>query len=226
MTTYAFVNQSKAAELAPVAVLGQMVSDIQEAYDLVFAPALGTLTVTVEVGPAKESTDRVLVLKDMLPEAPGALAYHSVDDKGRPVLFLGVETIRSDGNFSGQALLDQISIAASHEIFETAADPFCVLYCFVDGKNVMLSYEVCDPVQGGSFKQGKTAISNFVLTDYWDAGAQGPYDYCHQLSTPLSCDAAGYQAWSDGTQTFGSKMSEMKKHTVKNYGRKTMQKAA
>jgi hypothetical protein len=114
MTTYAFVNQSKAAELAPVAVLGQMVSDIQEAYDLVFAPALGTLTVTVEVGPAKESTDRVLVLKDMLPEAPGALAYHSVDDKGRPMLFLGVETIPSDGTFSGQALLDQISIAASH----------------------------------------------------------------------------------------------------------------
>lgn len=222
---YAILNESHAPELTPTS-LSTIVCDTQDAYDGPFASVWGVLPISVILGQPPVSTPaRIAHLVDTIPEAPDALAYHTIDAAGNPVLRIGVETIR--GNLApGQVLLDEISKAITHELFETAVDPFVSLFCQVAGKTAMLAYEACDPVQGGSFKQGSTAISNFVYPAYFDAeDPSGPYDQVRQLSTPLSCDAAGYQAWSDGSQTFGERVSDFKRMQVVRFGRR-IKKAA
>lgn len=221
---YFVCNEAGASELSPT-TLGVACADMQAGYDMVFAARWGVLPVLVsQVG--DENTARVLHLVDTIPEAPDALAYHTVDDQGRPVLRLGVETIRSYLTAS-QNLIDEITKAMSHEVFETAMNPFVGLYCWVPGKTVMLSYEVCDPVQGGAWKQGSSMLSDFVLPAYFDAeDLEGPFNYLGTLVAPLSCASDGYQSWSDGQQTFGADVPGFKKRDVENYGRLAMRKAA
>jgi hypothetical protein len=216
---YAIVNESHAAEVT-IPWLSTGICDMQDAYDGPFASVWGVLPIEIVLGDPGDGSARIFHLVDLIPEAPDALAYHTVDDQGRPVLKLGVETIRSSLG-AGQNLQDELTKAMTHEIFETAIDPFATLYCWISGKPLMLSYEVCDPVQGGSFKQGSSAISNFVYPAYFDQeDTQGPYDQCRQLSAPLSCAPDGYQAWSDGSQTFGEKLSERKRAQARAYGRR------
>lgn len=215
--TYALCNEATATELAGD-VLEAKRADMQAAYDEVFAPAWGVLPAVLVIGNDPKLA-RVLHLVDTIPEAPDALAYHTIDDAGRPVLRLGVETIRSN-LAPGQNLLDEITKAITHEVFEAAINPFVSLFCYVAGRRAMLSFEVADPVQGGSFVMGSSAISNFVLPAYFDAeDLEGPFDQCGTLVAPLSCAADGYQAWSDGSQTFGAELPTHKRANVAKYGR-------
>lgn len=212
---YLLKNESKAPELTQAA-LEQMRADVQSAYDTIFAPVWNALPADVCVGEDAAADARILHLVDAIPEAPDALAYHTIDEDGRPTLRLGVETIRSQGG----VLLDEISKAVSHEIFETAQNPFVALFCQVPGQVAMLAFETCDPVQGGSFRHGETAISNFVTPAYFDAqDLDGPFDHLGELVAPLSCAADGYQAWSDGSQSFGSSVAAKKREAVMRHGR-------
>jgi hypothetical protein len=225
ITTYAIVNQASAPELA-LPVLSTWVNDLQDAYDGPFGSVWGILAVIVQLGVPKTAVGglRQALLTDTIPEAPGALAYHTVDGQGNSMIKVGIETIRQNLQ-SGQTLLGEITKAISHELFETAIDPPAVLYAYVEGKSVMLAYEVCDPVQGGSFICGSTEISNFVTPDYFVANSVSKtFDKCGQLTTPLSCSSEGYQAWSDGTQTFGEKVSAFKRDQIYLYGRRTHRK--
>jgi hypothetical protein len=224
-TTYAMVNESHAPKIT-IPVLSTWVNDLQDAYDGPFGSVWGILACIVTLGVPQSRTDilRIAHLVDTIPEASDALAYHTVDDQGNAVLRIGVETIRQNLQ-PGQNLSDEITKAISHELFETAIDASAALYCYVNGKNAMLAYEVCDPVQGGSWKQGSTAISNYVTPDYFDASTTSKnLDKCGQLSTPLACASEGYQAWSDGTQTFGEKVTEFKKSQIVHFGRRSKEK--
>lgn len=217
--TYGFCCEAQAPELT-IDALAKMCLDMQDAYDKVFAVRWGVLPAAVVIG-SDANIARVLHLVDSIPEAPDALAYHTIDSKGRPVLRLGVETIRSFLKLD-QNILDEVSKGASHEVFETAINPFVSDYTVVPGKAVMLAKEVCDPVQGTWWRKnvGAFAMSNFVLPVYFDgADLDGPWDYLTTLSAPLSCAPDGYQAWSDGSQTFGELVPEHKKRDIKLAGR-------
>ena len=210
---YFLHNESSAPELTD-AVLETWREDFESAYDTEFAPRHAVLPISIKLGTPTDDC-RVLHMVDEIPEAPGALAYHTVDDQGRPTLRLGVNIIRTQGG----NLLDEISIAITHEIFETAVNPFVRYYCqTLTGP--FLALEVCDPVQGGSWRRNHTAISNFVLPAYFDAGdMDGPYDYLGVLKLPFSVAPGGYQAWSDGTQTFGKYVAESRRRSIKEHGR-------
>ena len=204
MTTYALVNASTAPELTPT-WMAQTALDAQTAYDTVFAPACGTLPVDIRVG-CTEATDRVVQFVDVLDD-PQALAYHSVDAQGRPTLFVGVNATRAEGGDFLAALTE----AFTHEVFECARNPFCNRWLETDsGPDV--ADEACDPVQGSAWKQGQTAISNFTLPAWGDAGDKdGPYDHSGVLHAPFQCAPAGYLAFRDGSQHFGEKMSDAAK---------------
>ncbi len=218
-TRYAILNESHAPELTPAAISTGIV-DALDAYDGPFASTWVVLPIELGLATAANDHTRSVHLVDRTPEAPDAEAYHTVDAQGRIVLRVAVETIR-EGLQPGQTLLGEIWKAITHEIFEAAIDPPCRLYCQVDGKVAMLAYEICDPCQGGSFKQGSTEISNFCFPAYWNPDDHdGPYDQCAQVMTPLSCAPGGYQAWSDGTQTFGEKVPERKKAQAIRFSRR------
>ena len=217
MTVYSLVNSSTAPELT-AAILAQQALDAQQAYDTVFAPACGVLPVTILVGDT-DASDRLIVFQDDLTDAPGALAYHSVDDKGRPVLYVGMNANRSEGG----NLLDVLSESWTHEVFETARDPFVNRYldhggALADKPDVC--DEACDPVQGSGWRQGSTLISNFTLPAWGDIGdVDGPWDHSGVLKAPFGCAPTGYLAFRDGTQTFGASVSEARKVQASKYAR-------
>jgi hypothetical protein len=215
---YVLRNDSKAPELADAA-LSMMVADSQQAYDEDFAPMHGLLPITITVlasGIAFPAGVRNVRIVENDASVPDAVAYHTVDAQGNPELVVSVDAARSEGG----SILDQISIALTHEIFETSRNPFVAFCAMAPGKAVPQMLEVCDPVQGGSYKKNETAISNFVTPAYFDANdSKGPYDKCGQLTAPFQCDAEGYIPWADGTQTFGEELSDTKKLHASSHGR-------
>lgn len=217
--TYVIVDESSAPEIKGAAIV-TMQSDIQNAYDTDFAPSHGVLPVEIFCRHATEVQpgDRVLHIVDSIEgDAPGALAYHTVDAQGNPVLRLGVNEHRGLGG----NLLDLLSESLSHEIFETAKNPYVNDYSDHQGLvagHPDVAKEVCDPVQGTPYRCGSTSIANFVLPAWFDAeDSDGPFDFVSSckgeqiLSKPFDCYASGYLAFRDGSQVFGDKMTDAHK---------------
>jgi hypothetical protein len=149
--------------------------------------------------------DETLSLVDEIPEAPGALAYHSIDpvtDKafGR----IGAKLILDNG---GVALFNPaapqtvtVASALSHEILETAEDLDCNDWC--DGANdVSLAKEIADPVESDIvpiyLHDGTiVGVSNFVTPAWFDPNAKATVrmDLMHKLTGgPGTIDAGGYK---------------------------------
>lgn len=221
---YAIVNESSAPELTPT-ILATIALDMQSAYDTKFAPAWGALPVDIVVASADAipSDARVLHLVDSIPDAPGALAYHTVDDAGRPVLRLGVAENRSEGG----VLLDVLSESMSHEVFETARNPFVNRYVEGPWSGKKVADEVGDPVQGVPFREGASAIADFTLPAWSDAGdTSGPYDYQGKLTAPFTKLPTGYLAFDDGSQDFGDRVSAARRTTAAIFGRTSLKAAS
>lgn len=169
--------------------------------------------------------DILFHIKDSIPEAPDALAYHTTDQNGRPVLVLGWETIKQNGGTitSGS---ESLSAAMSHEILEATINPY--VNCWFDHPDGVREQcgEVCDPVQGNSYEIGGIAVSDFVGPRYFDSSpnAPGPYSRGGTVS-PFEIDRNGYGVYRTGGQTgetsqvFGDLVSIHKQDQVTKYGR-------
>jgi hypothetical protein len=156
---------------------------------------------------------RVLHIVDTLDD-PDALAYHTTDGAGRPVLRLGVVVCRAEAAATSTPLLDVISDAMMHEVFETARNPFVNRFLAGPWAGKKVADEACDPLQGSGYRVGKTWIPNFTLPAWGDAAdAEGPYDFVstlggpHVLVVPFGCLTTGYLAFDDGTQAQGAEMT-------------------
>lgn len=108
-----------------------------------------------------------------LAQAPGASAYHDTEGNGVPVAYCAVTTCGSLLGPTG------ISVDASHELLEAAADPSCNL--MADNLNgLLVAYEVCDPVEVQTYASSVDSgvqVSNFVLPSWFDPKAPAPYDF-------------------------------------------------
>jgi hypothetical protein len=104
------------------------------------------------------------------------------------------------------------SVAASHEIIETLADPALAatrpgLDPQGTGASVDCLLEVCDPCAGQTYSIGSNIeVSDFCLPAYYAKDGTAPYTYCKQrlhlweLGSQVS--AAGYVTWSTGAGWF------------------------
>ncbi len=126
----------------------------------------------------KDSTDvqpgeQVYAFVPSLAQAPGASAYHDTDGNGVPVSYCAVETCSSLLGPSG------ISVDASHELLEAAADPSCNL--MADNlAGMLIAYEVGDPVEVQTYASSVdpgVQLSNFVLRSWFNTKASAPFDY-------------------------------------------------
>lgn len=224
MTIYCIVDESTAPELKSSLVphtdnpLVTMKRDIQIAFDTDFAPLCGVLPVDIRVCALSDAPEnaRIMHIVDSIDDAPGALAYHTVDDHGRPTLRLGVNQIRAVGG----SLLDNVSETLSHEIFETQRNPFVNRYLDGPWQGKKVADEACDPVQGSGYRHGQTLISNFTLPAWGDIGdVDGPWDFQKVLIGPFECAPTGYLAFDDGSQAFGASMHPLRKTHAENYAR-------
>jgi hypothetical protein len=220
VTTYAILNESTAPELSTAALL-ELANDGQLAYDKDYAPACGTLPIDVVVVESVHEAARcfgkvrLIHIVDILDD-PQALAYHTYDDRGIPVLRVGANACRSEAEAEGKPCLYVISDALMHEIFETERNPFVNKYVAGPWRDKKVADEACDPLQGSGYRCGKTWIPNFTLPAWSDpSDADGPYDFVSTLprtprvlSAPFTKLSTGYLAFDDGSQDFGEHMSE------------------
>jgi hypothetical protein len=128
---------------------------------------------------------------DDIPEAPGALAYHYVQDDGVPAGKIGVRTTLDAG--------ESVESATSHEAVELQCDVFCATWSWSSALNCLVATEACDPVQNDTYKisveDGTTIeVSNFVTPYYFTDNALGnAVDHLGSLNEPFEIGGGGYQ---------------------------------
>lgn len=117
-----------------------------------------------------------------LPDAPGASAYHDIDNKGVPFALCAVTTC---GSLLGS---DGVSVDVSHEILETAGDEGANQFAN-DNNGLLHALEMCDAVELQTY--GKTCrdgtivqVSNWLLRSWFIPGAAGPYEYMTSAEIP------------------------------------------
>lgn len=126
-----------------------------------------------------------IALKDMVPE--GELGDHGY----------------FDGKVAGSVLADDnFDLILSHECGETFIDPH------VDQYINDVAEEIMDPVQtqwyeieAELFGEKRTRrVSNFVLPNYFISNSEGPWDFLHKLSGPLTIAPGGYLITRNGNR--------------------------
>jgi hypothetical protein len=218
---FALVNECTVPEVTPhlmvqwaVALSEQATRDLSTLWE-VSASEVVFFTSMLNVPTLKNEPYSITHLVDYIPEAPKALAYHTVDLLGRPVLKIGVRTTLENGGS-----LEDVSVAISHEVLETIGDAYCSFYALWSDGSRFVSLEICDPVEGDTYSKDGVELSNFVGPRWFDQGGAGPYDYMRKLHAPFTLSAGGYVAFADGSQEYGERMSESKKAHKKLRGRR------
>jgi hypothetical protein len=132
----------------------------------------------------KSPTDRLqteigINIRDSIPEAPDAVAYHTVMTNGVPDIEMGMNNVDSIARGS-----DSLICALSHECAETAVDPGGNQYAeLLDGTTKARAKEASDRVQNITFRLTTGAdASDFLLQSAFIPGAIGPWDYVSRVT--------------------------------------------
>lgn len=141
----------------------------------------------------QDNGDIPIYIVDTVADAPaGALAWHTVNDKGLPYGIIPMKIVLDDG--------ENPSPTISHELLELLADPYCntTKTAVYKDKKSLLAYEDCDPVESDAYIVHGIHVSNFVFPSWFVVGAKGPYDFMRKLTAPLSMTKGGYLQYEVG----------------------------
>jgi hypothetical protein len=182
---------------------------------LALKESAGTLIPTWGIGACsfragKSPQDRGLLeiachFRDAIPEAPDALAYHTVTN-GVPDIEIGCDLFGDvlNGPESQMGGLD-------HEFKETVIDPGGNLWAdLFDGSGMMRAREACDTVQNSGYpaRVNGAWLSNFLLPAAFIPGAPGKWDFMGVMTSQEDY-SHGYEIQagspSDVTQVGGKK---------------------
>jgi hypothetical protein len=107
---------------------------------------------------------------------PGILGYHDVSPTGKPYSKIFWQPIRDSGG-SLCSTDNSLSVTISHEALELIEDPYANAWNDIGDKyGTEDAHELCDRVEGDSYKIDGVAVSNFLGPRAFRKGA-GPYDY-------------------------------------------------
>ena len=167
-----------------------------------------------------KNDEYTFAILDTITNAPGAIAYHTSNGNGIPLLFDGLEL-----SYSVTGIGNSVSAAISHELLETAADPGANLWA-ADNISNNFAREVCDPFENRSYIIDGIGVSDFALNAYFIPGAAGPYSFGKKLGTftedsigPLTTNGnLGYQMVSLFSPQSIHQMAMRKKSVVEVIG--------
>jgi hypothetical protein len=206
--SFVFVDLTTTATadlMKPARVFDALIADLEEQIDGPFAGAFGSVICRFRVASAPEDRDpgEVAVnFRDTIPEAPGALAYHTVTN-GVPDIEIGVDLFTNLNDDQ-----DSVSSGVSHEILELLGDAGANGWKDLqDGSGLTRAEELCDTVQNTGYRGGHGCwMSNFLLPSAFVPGADAPWDH---LGIMISQDdySSGYEvqatAPTDAQQVVG-----------------------
>jgi hypothetical protein len=194
-----------------------------------FKPAYGVDAAVVDTT-VDNGTWPIYLVDSVADAPPGALAWHTVDDKGRPYGIIPVKLVIVDETFIGPTI--------SHELLELLADPTCdriapAIYPIGSGKATSVAYEVADPCEDGVYEVptpgGPVRVSDFVFPSWFENDGKGPYDFMSTLKGPLTLSPGGYmQYMRDGEwhQVQAREMQPSHNHPHTRFNRRARKLAA
>jgi hypothetical protein len=200
-----FINQSTHVSDADVASFAEA-CDIQLSQDV---SAAWNIASPLRVSTTPNPNEYQFFFVDTIPEAPNALAYHSVDNRGVPFGKIGVVPTLHAG--------EPLSSAASHEAVELQCDIYCASWSFSTRLRALVATESCDPVQSDTYgikvsSGSEVLVSNFVTPSYFTDDALGePLDHLRNLTQTFEIAPGGYQIRMNGGRVknvFGDKVSD------------------
>jgi hypothetical protein len=147
----------------------------------------GSATVRVGTRESIAPGETVCAIRDALPEAPGDTAYHDLDGRAVPVVYVA-RSLCTPGLTGPQSL----PAVLAHEIAETMGDPGCNRWAD-DGAGHEYAWELADAVQAYCYEIDGVSVSNFVYPSFFEPGAEDPYDHMGAVSRPLQTTPGGYQ---------------------------------
>lgn len=146
-----------------------------------------------------------------------ALGWHSVDPYGRAFARAFWSPIQGAGGTLKEGALS-LSVTLSHEALEMVGNPYVNFWADVDGAT-QEAVELCDRVQGDSYRIGNVSVSNFLGPRAFREG-RGPYDYLDVTKHPFEIRDTGYAIRRAGDAVypvFGNSVADWKRDLV--YGR-------
>lgn len=126
-----------------------------------------------------------VIIRDSLPDAPGAAAYHD-RFSGVPIVFAA--RIAFSNFVSGAAPLSE---GLSHELCETAGDASAGIWAD-RGDGTEEALELCDRLQGTTYAINGVTVANFLFRSAFFPGAAGPYDFLGALKGQTDKTPGGY----------------------------------
>jgi hypothetical protein len=136
-----------------------------------------------------------------------ALAYHDLTDEGLPISKVFVKTILADKA--------SVSVGATHEICEMAADPW-LNSAYQDDQGVFWAGEICDPVEDDRYGY---SINGVLVTDFitpnWfgHQHAQGAIDLKGHARAAFEVLSGGYAQKFDPEQGWQQVTGSMAKRS-------------
>lgn len=168
--------------MRPGTAFGRLIEALTEQLNRDYAAEYGepTYEFRVACSPEDRQVGEIAInFRDTIPEAPGALAYHTVTN-GVPDIELGVDLFQTltDGQ-------ESLSCGLSHELLEMLGDAGANLWSDrQDGSGEMDARELCDFVQNSSYQASNGVhLSNFVLEAFFIPGSSGPWDFLGRMQS-------------------------------------------
>jgi hypothetical protein len=178
--------------------------DIAEALNLQLSGEFADIWhLTANVIPTSEDNGMTpIYLVDTDADAPpGALAWHTVDDKFRPYGIVPLKPLIADGS--------PLCPTIGHEVLELVVDPYCLALMIGEwpagsGNLAFVSAEICDPVENSMYSVTlasckKISCTNFVTPAWFAMGTKEPWDHLGNLNGPLTLERGGYIQWFSPT---------------------------
>jgi len=213
----AYVNQSAGLTAADCARIIAAI-EAQDRED--FAPAWGCAPCPPKLFDRIEDVPAgaALILFVAKSDVDGAAGYHTEQDSGRVSGIVAVDSLLAAGwsKFDGA---QSISACASHEHCEARKDPFVNVWVDMpDGGQD--SFEMCDRVQGQSYRKLSASVSDFLLPHAFDGAppAGAKFDFLGVLRGPFDVDTAngGYASrrTSSGKTFSVGEMPAARRHPI------------
>jgi len=190
MTRRRITLQNQSSANISFAELSSVAQALQIQVDRDFGPAWGVQAQIVALQQGEPTPSKVWPIK--------------IVDK--PVGGLGIHLDKSHKPYAQVKATSDWSVTASHELLEMLADPYGHRFTSSpdidpdsDGHLVQYLVEVGDPCEVFQYNIGNSAVSDFVLPDYYNANASNgtEVDFLGQLSGPLDVPDGCYISWID-----------------------------
>jgi hypothetical protein len=186
-----------------------------------FAPAwaLPASPVSYISSKATPSDGALLTVVDD-PDQPGVLGWHTEGEQGVIFGYVFAAPVLDNGGEVLTGATYTVAATLSHEVLETIVDPHVNLWAS-GPDNWVISPEVCDPVENGSYEIAGVSVSNFVTPAWFDAQAAdgATFDYLRRVTKPFEMDKGGYYVHFSGgkpSQVFGDEVPGWRRQTKSN----------